>query len=508
MTYEASDLDRKVVAKDQIRRIVQTFRDKLFTEIFPGRREVPKTLVFAKDDSHAEDIVEIFREEFGRGNDFCQKITYKTTGKKPEDLIQEFRTGFFPRIAVTVDMIATGTDVKPIEIVVFMRAVKSRVLFEQMKGRGVRTIDPDDLQVVTPDAPAKTHSVIVDCVDITDSELAHTQPLERKPGLSLAALLEQVALGSRDPDTYSSLASRLSRLDQRLGLEEKRRLDEVSGGVRLPDLTRALVRALDPDHQREEARKELGLPPEAEPPAEAVEKARTRLLHQAAESLATRPSFRRLLVEIKAQLEQIIDEVSRDEVLEAGISPEAKDKARALVHSFETFLAEHREEIEALDYFYSVPHRERLRYDDVKALAEAIGAPPRSWTSERLWRAYETLERDKVRGASVQRLLTDLVSLVRYALHQDAELVPYPERVQERFRAWLQQQETAGRSFTPQQFRWLEMMRDHIATSVQIEVEDFGYTPFAEAGGLGRARQVFGEELGKVIEELNEVLAA
>ena len=164
--YDPSQLDRDVVAPDQIRKIIQTYRDKLFSEIFPGREWVPKTLIFAKDDAHAENIVEIVREEFGKGNDFAQKITYRTTGAKPKDLINEFRTSPMPRIAVTVDMIATGTDIKAVEVVFFMRAVKSRAFFEQMKGRGVRVIKPDDLQSVTPDARAKDHFVIVDAVGV------------------------------------------------------------------------------------------------------------------------------------------------------------------------------------------------------------------------------------------------------------------------------------------------------------------------------------------------------
>jgi type I restriction enzyme R subunit len=185
IAYDAQKLDRAVVAPDQIRTIVRTFRDRVCTEIFPGREHVPKTLVFAKSDSHAEDIVGIVREECGKGNDFCRKITYKVTGKKTKDLIHEFRTSFNPRIAVTVDLVATGTDIRPIEVVMFLRSVKSRVLFEQMKGRGVRTISKTELHQVTPDAPAKTHFVIVDCVGVTESDLADTQPLERKKTVPL-----------------------------------------------------------------------------------------------------------------------------------------------------------------------------------------------------------------------------------------------------------------------------------------------------------------------------------
>ena len=144
--YTGKDLDRDVVAEDQLRTVIRTFRDRLFTDIFPGRREVPKTLVFAKDDAHADRIVQALREEFDKPNEFAVKITYKTTGRKPEELLAEFRTAYNPRIAVTVDMIATGTDIKPLECVLFLRGVKSRNFFEQMKGRGVRVINDADFQ--------------------------------------------------------------------------------------------------------------------------------------------------------------------------------------------------------------------------------------------------------------------------------------------------------------------------------------------------------------------------
>ena len=150
--YTAAQLDRAVVAEDQIRTVIQTFKDKLFTELFPGRKTVPKTLIFAKDDSHADDIVQIVREVFGKGNQFATKITYRTHDGKPDDLLQAFRNSMYPRIVVTVDMIATGTDVKPLECLVFMRSVKSRTYFEQMLGRGVRVINDTEFQAVTDDA--------------------------------------------------------------------------------------------------------------------------------------------------------------------------------------------------------------------------------------------------------------------------------------------------------------------------------------------------------------------
>ena len=228
LPYTPSQLDRDVVAEDQIRTVIQTFRDKVTTEIFPGRQHVPKTIIFAKDDSHADDIVNIVREEFGKGNEFCQKITYRTTGAKPEDLITQFRNSFNPRIVVTVDMIATGTDIKPVEIVFFMRNVRSRNFFEQMKGRGVRTISDTDFNAVTPDADSKERFVIVDAVGVTESELSESFSLDRHPTVPFDKLLDMVAMGDREPDTLSSLASRLARLDRRLSPQDRQAVESVA----------------------------------------------------------------------------------------------------------------------------------------------------------------------------------------------------------------------------------------------------------------------------------------
>ncbi|MCC7179923.1 MAG: DEAD/DEAH box helicase family protein [Acidobacteria bacterium] len=508
--YEASDLDRNVVAPDQIRTIVRAFRDKVLKETFPERTEVPKTLIFAKDDSHAEDIVRIVREEFGKGNEFAQKITYKVTGASPRDLIQEFRNSYYPRIVVTVDLIATGTDIRPVEIVMFMRSVKSRVLFEQMKGRGVRVINPDELKAVTPDARAKTHFLIVDCVGVTEQKLSDTRPLEKNPTVSLRALLDHVAANGTNDGYLSSLASRISRIDKQCDADDRKKVDEASGGVSLATIAAGLVHAIDDDVQEQAARKMYALPSDVEPSEEQIRKAAEPLKRQAIHTLMSRPALRKLILDLRHKFEQVVDEVSKDQLLadQTGYSPEARDKAAALVHSFEQYLTEHKDEIDALQFFYSVPHRKRLRFADIKALADAISAPPRQWTPEKLWRAYETLEKSKVRGAGAERLLTDVVSLVRFALHQDGELVPHAERVHTQFQSWLAQQQNAGRQFTDEQRLWLEMIRDHIATSLEIDIDDFDLTPFAGEGGLAKASQVFGKELRTIVSELNEVLAA
>ena len=502
LPYGPEQLDRDVVARDQIRTVIRTFKERLFTEIFPGRQHVPKTLMFAKDDSHADDIVDIVREEFGKGNEFAAKITYRST--KPDDLIAEFRNSFNPRIAVTVDMIATGTDVKPIECVFFMRAVKSRMYFEQMKGRGVRVIDANDLQAVTPDARAKTRFVLVDAVGVTEAKLNDTQPLEREPYVRLDALLQRLAFGERSVELASTLASRLAKLDRQITKQDREALEQVSGGRKLSDLARVIVVALDPDAQFQAAQRVTGL---EEPSLEQIAETRARLIDDALTPLATNPALRQKLVEIRRSYEQAIDETSPDELLEAGYSVDATDRAHGEVTSFRQFIEEYRDEITALQVLYSQPYRDRLTYEGIKELANAIGRPPHNWTPEHLWAAYETLDASKVRGSG-GRMLTDIVSLVRFALGLDEQLVPYRDLVSERFTAWLRMQEQAGRRFTPEQLAWLERIRDHLAASLTIGPDDFDFTPFVEHGGLGRAHEVFGEQLEPLMRELTEALAA
>ena len=502
--YDAKQLDRKVVARDQIRTIVRAFRDSL-PQLFPGRTHVPKTLIFAKDDSHADDIVQIVREEFGKGNEFAAKITYKagSQGQKPEQLLQDFRNSYNPRIAVTVDMIATGTDVKPIECVFFMRMVRSRQFFEQMKGRGVRVINPTDLQGVTPDATVKDRFVIVDAVGVTEADLHDTTPMDRNPNLGFDRLLHNLALGSRDRNLVSSVASRLARLNLRLSKQDREELEAVAG-VSLKGLAETIVDALDPDKQYEAARQETRMD---QPSLEACDAVAARLIDGAVRPLADNPAFREKLVELRRSYDQVIDEASADKLLRADYSVGAADRARKTVESFLAYIDKHKEEITALQILYSRPYRQRLTWKEVKELANAIGRTPQHWTAESLWAAYETLDKSKVRGSG-PRVLADIVQIVRFALNQDEQLVPFPERVNERFAGWMLQQKQAGRTFTPEQTQWLERIRDHVAASLTISADDFQYTPFSQHGGFGKASEVFGNGLSPLLGELNEALAA
>jgi type I restriction enzyme R subunit len=503
LEYTAKQLDRDVVAPDQIRTVIRTFKEKLFTEIFPGRTDVPKTLVFAKDDSHAEDIVHIIREEFGKGNEFCKKITYKTTGEKPEDLIASFRNSYNPRIAVTVDMISTGTDIKPIECILFMRDVKSRVYFEQMKGRGTRTISPTDLRAVTSDAACKTHFVIVDAVGVCENDKTDSRPLERKRNVSFDKLIMSIALGIRDEDSITSLAGRLSRLDKQLSSEDKKELETVTEGNPLKQIITELMDAVDPDKKIEKAREMFKT---GEPNEEEIKKAYEALVKDACRIFDS-PNVRNTLSEIKRRNEQIIDTVSKDTVILAGFDEKAKAKAQTLVDTFKKFVEENKDELTALQLIYSKPYgRRHLTYEEIKQLADAIQKPPYNLTPELLWQAYEQLEKSKVRRAGPQKLLTNIISLVRFALGKADILEPFAEMVNERFKQWLSLQQKSGRSFTPEQIEWLTMIKDHIATSLSMEMDDFELAPFYEKGGAIKAYQLFGQELDKVLEALNEVL--
>ena len=510
--YDAAELDRRVVAPHQIRTVVATLRDSL-PVMFPDRKRradgllanVPKTLIFAKDDSHADDIVQTVREEFGLGNEAAVKITYRSgdAGHRPEDLLAQFRNSYNPRIAVTVDLIATGTDVKPIECVVFMRRVRSRNYFEQMKGRGVRVIDPNDLRAVTPDATVKDRFVLVDAVGVTDDDLHDTVPLERQRHESFDKLLSRIGLGSTDEAVVSSVASRLARLDQRMTADDRAEVEAVAG-MSLRALAHQLVEALDPDRHIEAAAEAAGTD---DPTPEQVAAAREQIVRDALQPLAGNPQLREKLIEVRRSYEQMIDSASADTVISEGFSVDATDRARRQVESFRTFIDENRDQITALQVLYEQPRGSGLTYAGIRELANAIARPPQRWSTEDLWAAYETLDASKVRGSG-HRVNTDLVSLVRYAIGLTDELVAYPDLVNERFEAWLQQQRNAGRELSDGQVAYLRLIRDHLATSLTITPHDLQSPPFSTHGGLGRARQLFGTDLNPLLDKLTEVLVA
>lgn len=374
-------------------------------------------------------------------------------------------------------------------------------------------ISETDLQAVTPDVKNKTHFIIVDAVGVCERDKTDSRPLERKRNVSFENLLQAVAFGHRDKDSLNSLAGRLARLDRQLSDENHEEIRRLSGGKSLQEITHAIVDALDPDvvGPVPSPGEDIGVVGRVSPGGEGSDAGSGdpaySIIESAVAPIATRPDFRNRLAELHKSFEQTIDRVSKDQVIEAHFDETATYAAKSSIESFELFIAENKDEITALQILYNQPHRRRLTFKDVKELANAIEKPPRRWTTEALWRAYETLDRSKVRGSG-QRVLTDIVSLVQFALSKQGTLMPFADTVKERFENWLLMQTARrGGQFTPEQIQWLELIRDHIASSVAIEPDDFELSPFNQKGGLGKAYQLFGSELPKVLEELNQVLA-
>jgi len=496
-TYTPDQIDRSVLVPNQIRTVLEAYRDSLFTELFPGRSEVPKTLIFAKDDHHAEEITNLVRDVFGKGNDFAKKITYKTDGADPEALIRAFRNDYNPRIAVTVDMIATGTDVKPLEVVIFLRDVKSELYFEQMKGRGARTISSEKLREVTPDADAKTRFVLIDAVGVTESLKAISQPLERNRGISFDKLIDEIAAGRRDDDAFATLAGRLAALDRRIGDKDRAVIAKTSGGVDLAGLAARLFNAIDPDVLAARVPKDA---PEAE-----QKKAREAVKDEAA-TIFDDPKLRQLLKDVKAAADIRIDTISTDAVISSGWDEKT---ATDTVAKFKRFLEERRDELTALQILYHRPYAQRrLTYEAVDDLKEALKRPPWLLEPVDIWRAYKRLSSDKVRG-NPAGTLADIVMLVRYAIGESESLEPLSSLIAGRFNLWLGREEKAGRSYTEEQRNWLMAIRDHLAVNIEIQAEDMMDAPeFAGRGGIVKARALFGARLPKLLDELTDVLVA
>jgi type I restriction enzyme R subunit len=374
-----------------------------------------------------------------------------------------------------------------------------------MKGQGTRTISETDLKAVTPDVDNKTHFVIVDAIGVCESDKTDSRPLERKRGVPFDKLIISIAMGNRDTDTLSSLAGRLARLDRQLDEKDKGEIEKAAGGVPLKKFVNSLLDAVDPDIQIEKAKETF----QTEVPTEDQIQQAAKQLAGVACSPFDDATLRNKIIEIKKKNEQILDTISQDKVISTGYDEHAKENAQALVNRFREFIEDNKDEILALQIFYSKPYGHRyLTFAQIKELAEAINKPPYRLTPEILWQAYEQLHKSKVSKAGPQKLLTNIISLIRFAIGEVDKLETYSESIDRRFEDWLAEQERVGRSFTEEQLDWLYMIKDHIVSSLTIEMDDFGYAPFNARGGAAKVCQLFGSDLNQVIDELNEVLAA
>lgn len=505
-SYTGNAIGRDVITEDQIRLVLNTFRDRLYTEIFPKRSAVPKTLIFAKTDAHADMIVEQVREVFNEGADFAAKITYKSKGEgnDPKRLLQDFRNSPSLRVAVTVDMIATGTDVRAIECVFFLRSVRSAVYFEQMKGRGSRIIGPDDYAALTPDVAKgfkKDRFVIVDAVGVTDSPLVDATPMERDPSVSLEKLLQKAGTLTITPDEATSLAVRLAKLASQLEPSESAELAEVANGVELREIAKQIAVASNTD---------AVLAAEARGGKSEVAKQ----IHDGIAPLAGNPDLRKAILDIRRKKDLIFDQVNADTLLGTERVAYA-DGTHEPVRSFREYLAEHRDEITVLQMLHgSAPGRPT--YKELKALAEQVARVPAIGSIDTLWRAYAEL--GELADPEHKVEVPDLVSILRFELAKDAgasndsKIRPFASEVEDRLAAWLVEQKQRGVAYTDQQRRWLGIIVDVVKTNVAVEITDLDRLPFSDLGGSARFAADFKittrEAALQLLDELNTELIA
>lgn len=503
LKYQPTELDKKVVNESQIRNIIRAFKQSVLSEMFPGRKEIPKTLIFAKSDSHADDIIEIVRDEFGEKDEFCKKITYSVENSK--GILTAFRKDYYPRIAVTVDMIATGTDVKPIECLIFMRDVRSKNYFEQMLGRATRTQSADELQKVTPSAhEAKTGFVVVDAVGVTKSIKTTLRQLERKPNVSLKDLMMSVALGAKDEDTITSIANRFVTLNQILTDKEKAKIVSLTGNLSLVDVARNMLNSFDPDIIIDKAREKFDIKIDDEPNEVQIKVVSEELTDKAVIHIFE-PKFRDFVLEARKNHNQIMDPTI-DKIIYTGWDENNINEAEKRIISFRQFIEEHKDEITALSIIYSKSYKIRhLTYNMIEDLYDAMLKA--GFSKEQLWRDYSVKYPDKT-IKRVEIKLADIISIVRFELGHTPELNLFSAEVAIKFQQWVFKKQSGHIKFTSEQMEWLHMIRDHIATSIRIEKDNLDLSPFDKKGGLAKYYALFKTNYLTILDEMNYALAA
>jgi type I restriction enzyme, R subunit len=397
--------------------------------------------------------------------------------------------------------------VKPLECLLFMRDVKSKNYFEQMKGRGTRTIDLDSLRKVTPTARStKDHFVIIDAIGVTRSLKTDSRPLEKKPGIPLKELLFQVAVGNRDEALFTSLANRLTRLDKQITPKEKQKFAEKANGKTISQVVKELLNAYNPDVleaiETKVKNKHIGAAPIEIDKAILIE---TEKLQNEAARVFT-GELNEYIENVRKAHEQRIDSSNPDEVIHIGWNQENKDKANELVLEFSEWMLQHKDELTALQIFYNQPFRRReLTYTMIKEVLEKLQSDKPTLAPLTIWRAYEALEEC---NGSPRNELTAIVSLIRKVSGVDTVLTVYDKTVDKNFQEWVFKKQAGATKFNEEQMQWLRMIKEYVISSFHIEKDDFDYNPFNSQGGLGKMWQLFGEQTEEIIEELNEVLAS
>lgn len=523
LSYEGKDLDRKVLNRSQIRSILTEYKKLIYSQLFTERKSeneskdlsyIPKTLIFAKDDHHAEEITLIAREVFGKGDIFAQKITH--TNKYAKEAIRDFRINPEFRIAITVDMIAVGTDIKPLEVLIFMRNVKSSGYFEQMKGRGCRSIDDQALQEVTPNAKSKNKFYIIDCVGVLESVKSLSAPIikgDKAQTPSLKKLTEDIARGIITPQNTSALSSKLSRIALKIDPKDHAYLQSLLEEIPTPYTTAPLQGKFADTNECYDFTPSpslLTLSKQLYTLSTLLEEDTTLLpstpttlsqeeqKEQLANLITTPinyPSFRNALTSIAKSLYIYIDELNTDEITLSSPLEITHQK-----EDFEAFIEEHKDSISALSILYS-KQKLHITKESLQELSHKLKAS--QIDVAKLWESYAR-EQGK---SSKYKNLTDLISLVRLGYHQTQELYPFADNANKLYELYLGRLKNKGILLNPQQKSLLDLIKECIITEgyfSQNDVREY----FADEGGIAYANRVLGDtlKLEVCLDELYEAL--
>jgi type I restriction enzyme R subunit len=461
--FETSDIELKVTAPDSNRRIIDELkRYALAHEEEHGR--FPKTLIFAANDlphtSHADQLVAICREEFGRGDAFVQKITGRVD--RPLQRIREFRNRREPGIAVTVDLLSTGVDIPDLEYIVLLRPIKSRILFEQMLGRGTRK---------GFNARDKSHFTVFDCFDGTllayFREATAITAEAPQPGTQTIQEIIEDIWNNRDRDyNVGCLVRRLHRVDKQMAGEARALFAAFVPDGDLARFARGLRDALTADF--------VGV---------------TRLLRD--------PEFQKLLVtyprppRVFFVAPETVDQVESRWLIRDGTGYEHRPED--YLAAFATFVRDHRDDIEAIRILLDRPAE--WSPETLKGLRQRLLQGPQRFTEANLRKAHE---------ARYHKALVDIVSMVKHAADEEQPLLTATERV-----ARAIEKVAHGKDFNDQERRWLQRIQDHLVENLSLGHDDFDLMPvFQRAGGLAAVRRAFGQRLDGLIRDLNEGIAA
>lgn len=477
--YTKTELDRSVVVPSQIETVVRAYKDAIYESLYPEREKnwymIPKTLFFAKKESHAQDILKaiekVFKDEFPDKKlpeHFAQLITCKSGNSN--QLISDFRNNKDFRIAITVTLVATGTDVRPLEVLVFMRDINSEVLYTQMKGRGCRTIDDDKLRNVTTNANSKDFYYLIDAVGVTEHEKSMPTPNGgegRKKVLSLKDLLEHLAHGEVSNENLNLLAGYLSNVNKKAEPEDLIELNELIKTTAIKQICLDIYAAIDPDNKAFPEYKDIN-----DPNTE-----RKALIS----ALINNVKARKKLLEVNAGFIKIAVEET-DKLISAGFS---KEQSKQYIDSFEKYLEENKDEVEALRILYN-QKKVAITYSMLKDLEKKLLAYNNQFKSEFLWTCYQTLngESGKVKPLNKETelgVLTNLIPLVRYGYKIDNELVSLKRRFGSYFNLYCGQ---AWRKFKPEQVEIVQQIAEYIVQNgciTNIELNKAKHDLFVKA---------------------------